>query len=185
MPDNGVANRVASNFENDFREFNGRPPTAEETKRHLAFDRLAKTSTLDPATVLLIVDAARSGTIDKALETICAQLDRLEQRADDAAKQPAAGPAIPADPDLSSSMARLEALLRHGTQVADPFGGVLRCFFAFLAGGVVVELVFGAISYQLFPPVFAEVGFFTLGLSATAAVLLWLWLAPLVRARRR
>jgi hypothetical protein len=37
-----------SSFENDFLEFNGRPPTAEETKKHVVFDRLAKTSRLDP-----------------------------------------------------------------------------------------------------------------------------------------
>jgi hypothetical protein len=109
-------------------------------------------------------------------------LSRLEQRADDAAKQPAAVPAIPSD--LGPQMARLAEQLR-ATSPADPFSGIARGFFAFLAGGVLVELVFGAISYRAFPPVFAEVGFFTLGLSASAAALLWLWLAPIIRAARR
>jgi hypothetical protein len=49
------------------REFNGRAPTPEETRKHLAFDRLAKSSSLDPATLLLIVDAGRrSGDDDRA-----------------------------------------------------------------------------------------------------------------------
>jgi hypothetical protein len=180
MADNGVV-RVASNFENDFREFNGRPPTAEETKRHLAFDRLAKTSSLDPATVLLIVDAARSGTIDKTLEMICAQLDRIEQRADDAAKQPAAA----IDATLYARLERIEAMLRRGSPTADPLGAVLRYFFAFAAGGLVCEIVFLAISNRWLPPLFGMVDFFCLGLIATAAVLLWLWLEPIVGAARR
>lgn len=61
MPEtNGVSVRaVSTTFEEDFREFNGRSPTPDETRKHLAFDRLAKTSSLDPATLLLIVDAGR------------------------------------------------------------------------------------------------------------------------------
>jgi hypothetical protein len=43
-------------FEEVFLEINGRRPTVRETQRHLAFDRLAKTTDLDPATLLLIVD---------------------------------------------------------------------------------------------------------------------------------
>lgn len=46
-------------FEQAFVEINGHKPTVQETKRHLAFDRLAKTTDLDPATLLLIVEASR------------------------------------------------------------------------------------------------------------------------------
>jgi hypothetical protein len=46
-------------FEQAFIEINGRKPTIQETKRHLSFDRLAKTTDLDPATLLLIVEASR------------------------------------------------------------------------------------------------------------------------------
>ena len=48
-----------STFETDFREVNGRAPTSEETKRYLAFDRLAKTSSLDPLTLAMIVGEMR------------------------------------------------------------------------------------------------------------------------------
>jgi len=90
MADSNSVSRVASSFESDFQEFNGRSPTAEETKRHLAFDRLAKTSTLDPATVLLIVDAGRIGSIDKALAAFAETLEQVSRRIDDLAKKPAA-----------------------------------------------------------------------------------------------
>jgi hypothetical protein len=56
---NGTIARGVGTFEADLFEFNGRAATAEETRRHLAFDRLAKSSSLDPATLLLIVDAGR------------------------------------------------------------------------------------------------------------------------------
>ena len=46
-------------FEQAFVEINGRKPTIQETKRHMAFDRLAKTTDLDPATLLLIVEPSR------------------------------------------------------------------------------------------------------------------------------
>jgi hypothetical protein len=46
-------------FEQAFVEINGRKPTIQETKRHLAFDRLAKMTDLDPATLLLIVEPLR------------------------------------------------------------------------------------------------------------------------------
>ena len=189
-----------------FERVNGRTPTEAENREALALVEVVRESNLDPFLVYYLANkraqdalervpvetrkvmddaAARivAGTMGpKEREELFAALSRLEQRADNAAKQPAAVPAIPAD--LAASMARLDALLR-ATAPADPFSGIARGFFAFLAGGVLVELVFGAISYRVFPPVFAQVGFFTLGLSATAAVLLWLWLAPIVKAARR
>jgi hypothetical protein len=73
MPDANGVTRTVSSFENDFREFNGRAPTSEETKKHLAFDRLAKSSTLDPATLLLIVDAGA----DRA--EVLVRLERIQQ----------------------------------------------------------------------------------------------------------
>jgi hypothetical protein len=76
VPDqpNGTIARGVSTFETDFREFNGRPPTPEETRKHLAFDRLAKSSSLDPATLLLIVDAGRRSNDDDR----AGQLARIE-----------------------------------------------------------------------------------------------------------
>jgi hypothetical protein len=112
----------------------------------------------------------------KTLEAIVERLDRIEQRADDAAKQPA----LPAD--LSASMARLAEQLR-ATSPADPFSGIMRYVFAFVAGALVCEAAFFALGSL--PPVFDRVAMFTLGLSATAGVLLYLWLAPIVRAARR
>jgi hypothetical protein len=77
VPDqrNGTIARAVSTFETDFREFNGRAPTPEETRQHLAFDRLAKSSSLDPATLLLIVDAGRRGGDD---DDRAGQLGRIE-----------------------------------------------------------------------------------------------------------
>jgi hypothetical protein len=82
VPDtNGVPVRAASTtFENDFREFNGRAPTPDEVRKHLAFDRLAKTSSLDPATLLLIVDAAKKAEPAVPDAAIAARLDRIEAK---------------------------------------------------------------------------------------------------------
>jgi hypothetical protein len=66
--------RAGEHVRDGLREFNGRPPTPEETRKHLAFDRLAKSSSLDPATLLLIFDTGcRSNDDDRA-----AQLARIE-----------------------------------------------------------------------------------------------------------
>ena len=94
MPeDNGRSvSRSVSTFENDFREFNGRAPTPEETRKHLAFDRLAKSSSLDPATLLLIVDADGS---DRA--ELFARLDRIEAR-QKATPEKSAGASLAAGP---------------------------------------------------------------------------------------
>jgi hypothetical protein len=189
-----------------FERVNGRTPTEAENREALALVEVVRESNLDPFLVYYLANkraqdalervpvetrkvmddaAARivAGTMGpKEREELFAALSRLEQRADNAAKQPAAVPAIPAD--LSSSIARLAEQLR-ATSPADPFAGIMPYVFAFVAGALVCELVFGAISYRVFPPVFAEVGFFTLGLSASAAALLWLWLAPIIRAARR
>jgi hypothetical protein len=54
--------RTLVDFDQAFLEINGRKPTVLETKRHLAFDRLAKTTDLDPATLLLIVEASHKPT---------------------------------------------------------------------------------------------------------------------------
>ena len=160
MAENGVV-RAASNFENDFREFNGRPPTAEETKRHLAFDRLAKTSSLDPATVLLIVDAERNGSTDKALTAIAQHLDRIERRVDEMAK-------------------RQPATIAARSPADGPFAGILPYFLAFCGGAVVVEALFFALGNAWLPAA-NGLSLFVLGLSATAAIL---WLAPLYVAWR-
>jgi len=75
VPDpNDTIARGVSTFETDFLEFNGRPPTPEETRKHLAFGRLAKSSSLDPAKLLLIVDAGHRGDDDDP----AGQLARIE-----------------------------------------------------------------------------------------------------------
>jgi hypothetical protein len=114
----------------------------------------------------------------KTLEAIVERLDRIEQRADDAAK----APAIPSD--LSASMARLAEQLR-ATSPADPFARIMPYVVAFIAGALVCEIVFLALSNRWLPPVFGLVGMFTLGLCASALALGWLWLAPIVKAMRR
>jgi len=163
MPDrpvNGTVARGVSTFEDDFREFNGRSPTAEEIRRHLAFDRLAKSSSLDPLTMLLIVDAGRSDRDEMA-----AQFARIEQRIDDLARRPA---------------------VIAGRRESSEFGSALRDFFVFAGGVAVCELIFAAVGFgRLAPPLFDRVGMFVLGLSAAGVVLLWQWMVPQVRAMRR
>jgi hypothetical protein len=188
-----------------FERVNGRTPTEAENREALALVEVVRESNLDPFLVYYLANkraqdalervpvetrkvmddaAARivAGTMGpKEREELFAALSRLEQRADNAAKQPAAVPAIPAD--LAASMARLESLLRQGSQAADPFAGIMPYVFAFVAGALVCEAAFFALGSL--PPVFDRVAMFTLGLSASAAVLLWLWLAPIVKRQRR
>lgn len=85
---------VAASFETSFREINGRAPTADETRRYLTYDRLAKTSEppLDPLTMLLMVDAGRILGTDRA--ELSEQLDRIEARLQKTKSPPiASGPA--------------------------------------------------------------------------------------------
>jgi hypothetical protein len=121
-----------------------------------------------------------ASTTEKTLEAIVERLERVEQGVDDLKKQPAISS------DLSAQMARLEALLRHGSHAADPLASAIRYFLVFAAGVAVCELIFAAVGFgRLEPPVFDRMGMFVLGLSATAAVLLWLWFWPHVKARRQ
>ena len=122
---------------------------------------------------------AASPMTDKALAAICERLERVEQGVDDLKKRPTA------PSDLAPQMARLETLLRHGSQAADPYAAITRYVLAFGAGAAVCELLFAALFNRWMPPEFDRVGMFALGLSATAFVLLWLWLWPHVKATRR
>jgi hypothetical protein len=103
----------------------------------------------------------------KTLEAIVGQLDVITQRCDDLAKRPAPTPAGYIEP-------------------ADPLATAARYFGAFVAGAIVFDVLFYAVSFNWLPPrVSDQLSMFCLGLTATAAVLLWLWLAPIVKARRR
>jgi hypothetical protein len=104
MPDNGAAIVSApynvkeyeaigdpSTFAREFQGIAGRAPTAEETRRHLEYDRLAKSSALDPMSMAMIVAGSRDAeiaadrkTLTKAIEAdrsaIIASLARIEKK---------------------------------------------------------------------------------------------------------
>jgi hypothetical protein len=85
MPDDG--NVAASNgsatrssLDQCWLEAKGRPPSLDETKMILTFNRLARAAELDPLTMLLI---AGSGTMGiKEREALFEQLERIEARLD-------------------------------------------------------------------------------------------------------
>jgi hypothetical protein len=167
MPsENGSAVRGASAFEAFFLAARGRAPTAEEAKRCLAFDRLAKTSEMDPATLAFIVGDSGSSS-DKALEAVCERLERVEQKIDDLAKRPTAsgGLAIPMD-DLMAE------IVRHS--------------FVFGGGVLASEGVVALACWARWIPATLDTltAAFGLGLSASVLVLVYIWLAPHFRDRR-
>jgi hypothetical protein len=78
-PDNVKYNGVATDaFAREFQGITGRSPTAEETRRHLEYDRLAKSSTLDPMTLAMIVAGTRDAEIaaDRKGLTAAIEADR-------------------------------------------------------------------------------------------------------------
>jgi hypothetical protein len=169
---NGVA-RVASSFESDFQEFNGRSPTAEETKRHLAFDRLAKTTSLDPATVLLIVDAGRSGSIDNALAALAETLEQVSQRIDDPAKKPAA------IVDAGTCSAQLDAFARRNVPEANE-GRVTRDLIIFILA-MLVTFASAMVGARFTAPI-TIVAALALGIALTLG---YQYLTPIVLRRKR
>jgi hypothetical protein len=131
-----------------------------------------------------LVDAGRADTTEKSLSAFAETIERIEQRVDDLAKQPSAVPAIASD--LVPQMARLESLLRSGSQQVDPIANVVPFVVVFGLGALVCEALFAALGYGwMMPRVFDRLGMFCLGLSATALVLVYLWLAPIVRGFRQ
>jgi hypothetical protein len=76
---NGSATRAVSNFEKCWLEAKGRPPSPEETKAILTFNRLAKDAELDPLTMLLIVGGSMG---IKEREVLFEHLERIEARLD-------------------------------------------------------------------------------------------------------
>lgn len=132
MPDqpNGTIARGVSTFEDDFREFNGRAPTAEEVRRHLAFDRLAKSSSLDPLTMLLVVDAGRGDR-----DEISAQLGRLEALVRRSGKPTAAEPEVGIVlRDLIVAAITICAMIIVALLMGAGAGSFVTIFAAFLLG---------------------------------------------------
>jgi hypothetical protein len=151
-----VNGHVASSFEVGFREINGRAPTAEETKRYLTYDRLAKTSEppLDPLTMLLMVDAGRVFGTDRA--ELRGQLDRIEARL-----QKTAAPSNP--PPVVTGPTR-----------------DLIVFTSALLTCVAVSVVSAGVSPPA--PFIVLVAAFALGVAATLG---YLWIVPRVKRARR
>jgi hypothetical protein len=151
-----VNGHVASSFEVGFREINGRAPTADETRRYLTYDRLAKTSEppLDPLTMLLMVDAGRVLGTDRV--ELSAQLDRIEARL-----QKTAAPAKP-------------------TPVVTGPTRDLIVFTAALLTCVAVAVVSAGASAPA--PFVAIVAAFVLGV---AVALGYIWISPIVTRGRR
>jgi hypothetical protein len=174
MPENGITG--STSFENLVREYRGRPPTAKETQRILACNRLLTTTDFDPVTVFLTVFGeefdraaermeAVSPMSEKTLEALAARLERVEQKVDHLAK-------------------RKPAAIAERTPRADgPFAGVLPYFLAFCGGVVVAEALFFALGNAWLSAA-NGLSLFVLGLSATAAILIYLWLAQLYVAWR-
>jgi hypothetical protein len=146
MPDNGVASSssVASTFDVGFREINGRAPTAEETKRFLTFERLARTSEppLDPLTMLLMVDPTRAFGSEKERAALFEQLDRIESmQSPAAASAPAPAPVAPSK-DLDARLTRIEqAILQNRPQIMLGPRGWWQAVVVFMIACAAVALV--------------------------------------------
>jgi hypothetical protein len=127
---------------------------------------------------------AASPMTEKALESFAERLERVEQGVDDLAKQPAAVPAIPSD--LSSSMARLAEQLRYAAAAsaqADPIPVISRYVTVFAVGFLVAETAGLMLLNGWIPASFDRLFAFGCGLTLTAFVLLYIWLAPIVTGR--
>jgi hypothetical protein len=64
-----------SAFAREFQGIRGVAPTAEETRRHLEYDRLAKSSALDPMTMAMIVAGSREAEIQADRKDLTAAIE--------------------------------------------------------------------------------------------------------------
>jgi hypothetical protein len=162
MPENGVTG--STSFENLIREYRGRPPTAKETQRILACNRLLTTTDFDPVTVFLTifgeefdrsadrVEAAASMT-EKALADFSERLKRVEQGA----------------AQLDRMETKLLGLQVRGAVFA--FGTYVGCFL--LGVSVVLGGVYLTAQQHVSPP--WVIWRATVGGAVFVLLLLWSW----------
>jgi hypothetical protein len=179
---NGSVTRAASSFERCWLEAKGRPPSPEETRTILTFNRLAKDAELDPLTMLLIVGSGAMG--DKERAALFEQLDRIESIASAA---PIAPPAI-VPKELTAHLERIEERLdrtatkdeidslRHtikATTTAAWWPPVTNELLAFAFGGAFVAILFCVILMaKISPTPLAFIGT-VIATVLLAAVVMW------------
>jgi hypothetical protein len=111
-----------STFAREFQGIAGRAPTAEETRRHLEYDRLAKSSALDPMTMAMIVAGSRDAETqaDRKALTTAIESDRAA---------------------LVASMARIERKVGIRPSVWSPTAAELRAATVGLLAGTLLSCV--------------------------------------------
>jgi hypothetical protein len=90
----------------------------------------------------------------------------------------------PALVDLTARLERIEKLVKQRIPQADPIPVIARYAAVFAGGFVFAEIIGMLLLNGWLPPAIDRFNAFGAGLSVTALVLVYLWLAPIVRGGR-
>jgi hypothetical protein len=150
-----------------FERVNGRTPTDEENREALALVDVVRKSNLDPFLVYYLANKKAQDALERV---------PIETRAVIAEAQK-----VPAD--LAARLDHLETLVKRRFPQADPIPQIARYVAVFAGGFLVAETIGMALLNGWLPTVFDRLFTFGCGLTLTAFVLLYLWLAPLVTGK--
>jgi hypothetical protein len=152
-----------------FERVNGRTPTDEENREALALVEVVRKSNLDPFLVYYLANKKAQDALERV---------PIETRAVIAEAQK-----VPAD--LTARLDHLEKLVKQRIPQADPIPVIARYVTVFVVGFLVAETLGLLLLNGWLPAAIDRFNAFGAGLTLTALVLVYLWVAPIVRKGAR
>ena len=152
-----------------FERVNGRTPTDEKNREALALVEVVRKSNLDPFLVYYLANKKAQDALERV---------PIETRAVIAEAQK-----VPAD--LATRLDRIEKLVKQRIPHADPIPVIARYVTVFVVGFLVAETLGLLLLNGWLPAAIDRFNAFGAGLTLTALVLVYLWVAPIVRKGAR
>ena len=152
-----------------FERVNGRTPTDEENREALALVEVVRKSNLDPFLVYYLANKKAQDALERV---------PIETRAVIAEAQK-----VPAD--LATRLDRIEKLVKQRIPQAEPIPVIARYVTVFVVGFLVAETLGLMLLNGWLPAAIDRFNAFGAGLTLTALVLVYLWVAPIVRKGAR
>jgi hypothetical protein len=152
-----------------FERVNGRTPTDEENREALALVEVVRKSNLDPFLVYYLANKKAQDALERV---------PIETRAVIAEAQK-----VPAD--LATRLDRIEKLVKQRIPQAEPIPVIARYVTVFVVGFLVAETLGLLLLNGWLPAAIDRFNAFGAGLTLTALVLVYLWVAPIVRKGAR
>jgi hypothetical protein len=152
-----------------FERVNGRTPTDEENREALALVEVVRKSNLDPFLVYYLANKKAQDALERV---------PIETRAVIAEAQK-----VPAD--LTARLDHLEKLVKQRIPQAEPIPVIARYVTVFVVGFLVAETLGLMLLNGWLPAAIDRFNAFGAGLTLTALVLVYLWVAPIVRKGAR